>query len=90
MQKIFDNSNYELNRPLTKGNNKKVIYVLKDELGGRIMKEFVGLRPKTYIYLIEVGSQDKKVKSTKKCVIKRKINFEDYKNYLEKLNLKIK
>ena len=42
----FDSSNFELDRPLPKGKNKKVIGLMKDELGGKIMKEFVGLRTK--------------------------------------------
>ena len=56
---------------------------MKDELGGKIIKEFVGLRSKTYTYLMDDGSEDKRVKGTKKCVIKRKLKFEDYKNCLE-------
>ena len=39
----FDTSNYELNKPLPKGKNKKVIGLMKDELGGKILKEFVRL-----------------------------------------------
>ena len=54
-----------------------------DELGGQIMKEFVGLRAKTYGYLQDNNDEDKKVKGTKMCVIKRKLKFEDYKNRLE-------
>ena len=37
------------------------------------MKKFVGLRAKTYSYLIDNGSEDKKAKGTKKCVRKRKV-----------------
>ena len=59
----FDTSNYELNRPLTKRNNKKVIGVMKDELGGKTMKEFFGLRTKTYSYLVDDGNEDIKAKS---------------------------
>ena len=47
------------------------------------MRKFVGLRAKTYNYLIDDGSEDKKAKSTKKCVIKRKLRFENYKNCLK-------
>ena len=47
------------------------------------MTKFVGLRAKTYNYLIDNSSEDKKAKSTKKCVIKRKLKFENYKNSLE-------
>ena len=38
VEKQFDTSNYELDRPLLKGKNKKVISLMKDELGGKIMK----------------------------------------------------
>ena len=58
----------------------KVIGLMKDELGGKIMTEFVALRPKTYSYLMDDGNSDKKAKGTKKCVIKRRIKFNDYKN----------
>ena len=43
----FDTSNYELDRPLTNGKNKKVIWLMKNELDGKIMKIFLGLRAKT-------------------------------------------
>ena len=46
-EKRSDASNYEVNRPLPTGENKKVIRLMKDELGGKIMTKFVALRPKT-------------------------------------------
>ena len=46
----FDTSNYELDRPLPKGNNEKIIGLVKNELGGKIMTNFVGLRAKTCSY----------------------------------------
>ena len=49
------------------GKNKKVIGLLKDEFGGKIMKEFVALRAKTYAYLMDDNSEHKKAKGTKKC-----------------------
>ena len=49
----FDTSNFELDRPLPKGKNKKVIGLMKDELGGKIMIKFVELRAKIYSYLID-------------------------------------
>ena len=61
----FDISNFELDRPLPKGKNKKVIGLMKDELGGQIIKEFVGLRAKTYSYLKENDDEDKIAKGTK-------------------------
>ena len=76
----FDTSNYELDRPLPKGKNKKVIGLLEDESGIKIMRKFVELRATTYSYLINDGSEDKKAKGRKKCVIKRKLKFENYKN----------
>ena len=57
---------------------------MKDELGGKIIMEFVTLRPKTYSYLTDHCKEDKKAKGTKKCVIKRMIKFNDYKNCLLK------
>ena len=86
-EKRFDTSNYECDRPLPTGMNKKVIGLMKDELGGRIITEFVTLRPKTYSYLTDDGKEDKKAKGTKKCVIKRMIKFNDYKNCL--LNVEV-
>ena len=50
---------------------------MKDELGGQIMKEFVGLRAKAYSYLIDNNDEDKIAKGTKKCVIKRKVKCQD-------------
>ena len=82
VEKRFDTSNYEVDRPLPTGKNKKVIGLMKDELGGRIITEFVALRPKTYSYLTDDLKEDKKAKGTKKCVIKRMIKFNDYKSCL--------
>ena len=78
----FDTSNYEVNRPLPMGKNKKVIGLMKGELGGKIITEFVTLRPKTYSFLTDDGKEDKKAKGTKKCVIKKMIKFNDYKKCL--------
>ena len=82
VEKIFDTSNYEVDRPLPTGKNKKVTGLMKDELGERIIKEFIALRPKTYSYLTDDCKEDENVKRTKKCVIKRIIKFNDYKNCL--------
>ena len=46
VEKRFDTSNYEVNRPLPTGKNKKVIGLMKDELGGKIITEIVTLRQK--------------------------------------------
>ena len=76
-------TNYELDRPLSKGKTKKLIGLMKGELGEQIMKEFVGLRAKTYSCLKDNVDKDKRVKSTKTCIIKRKLKFQNYKNCLE-------
>ena len=55
---------------------------MKDELGGKIITEFVTLRPKTYSFLTDDGKGDKKAKGTKKCIIKKMIKFNDYKKCL--------
>ena len=87
----FDTSNYEGNtpetsalarRPLPTGKNKKVIGLMKDELGGKIITEFITLRPKTYSFLTDDGKEDKKAKGTKKYIIKKMIKFNNYKKCL--------
>ena len=71
VQERFDTSNYSVDRPLPKGKNKKVISLMKDELGGGIITEFVALRSKTYSYKTDEFIEMKKVKGTKKCIIKK-------------------
>ena len=78
----IDTSNYEVNRPLPTGKNKIIIGLMKDELGGKIITEFVTLRPKTYSFLTDDDKEDKKAKGTKKCVVKKMIKFNDYKKCL--------
>ena len=84
VKKWFDTSNYDKNneRPLEIGVNKKVIGKFKDELDGEIMTEFVALRAKTYAYIKKDGSERKKAKGTKKCIIKRRLTFENYRKSL--------
>ena len=65
------------------GKNIKVIGLMKDELGGEIMEEFVGLRPKYCSYLMNTSKVDKKSKGTKECVIKRRLIFNNYLECLE-------
>ena len=84
VERWFDKSNYDKidGRPLPIGKNKKVIGICKDELGGKIMTEFVALRAKAYEYLMEDGSKHKKAKGTKKCIIKRELISENYRESL--------
>ena len=79
----FDTSGYPNNgsTPLPIGKNKKVIGLMKDELGSEIMKEFLILRPKMYSYRVG-NSEPKKCKGIKKCVVKKTISFVDYKKCL--------
>ena len=69
-------------RSLPKGKSQKVIGLFKDELTGKIMIEFIGLRAQTYAYLMVDESEHKKAKGTKKCVIKRRLLVKNYKDCL--------
>ena len=51
---------------------------MKDELWGKVMAHFCALRVKTYSYLEYDAKGVKKGKVTKKCVIKKKTKFDDY------------
>ena len=64
------------------GMNKKVLGMFKDELGEKIIKELCALRAKTYTYLMDDDSEKKKDKGKKRCVIKRRLMFENYKDSL--------
>ena len=69
VERWFDTSNYNDEndkRPFPIGKNKKVIGLFKDELGGKIIKEFCALRAKTYAYLMGDDSEVKRAKGTKK------------------------
>ena len=79
----FDTSNYNGNDkiPLPIGKSKNVPGVFKDKLGGKIIV-VVALRSKTWAYLMNDCIVHKKAKGTKKCVIKRRLMFENYKDCL--------
>uniref|UniRef100_A0A1B0G9Q5 Uncharacterized protein n=1 Tax=Glossina morsitans morsitans TaxID=37546 RepID=A0A1B0G9Q5_GLOMM len=79
----FDTSAYPnqniFNFPLL---NKKVLGMMKDECNGKIMKEFIGLRPKMYSFKIdEGGGESKKIKGVKHCVT-AKLTVADFKKCL--------
>ena len=63
---------------------------MKDKLGRKIMAKFVGLRAKSFSYLIEDSSEDKKAKGTKMCVIKKKLSLKIIKTVKKQLNLTMK
>ena len=91
VDKWFDTSGYIVDRPLPMGKNKKALCKFKDELGARIMTEYASIRAKTYSFLIHDFEETKKNKGTKKCVVKRILKFNDYKDCLfnKKIILKL-
>ena len=67
----FDTSNFEIDKTLPKGKNKKVIGLMKGELGGKIIEKIVRLTTRTYNYLKDNNDEDKNTKGTKNCTVKR-------------------
>ena len=84
VQEKFDTSNFSLNHSsvIPTGINKKVPGKFKDEAGGEIITEFVGLRAKLYAIKKLDGEEEKKCKGVKKNVIRKKFLFNDYKDVL--------
>ena len=80
----FDTSDYPENHPsgIPTGINKKVLGMMKDEAGGKIIKEFVGLRSKLYSFVMDDGEETKKCKGIKKQVVESSIRHEHYKTCL--------
>ena len=79
VEKGFDTSNFPKDHPsgIPVG-KKKIPGMMKDEAGGKIIEEFVGLRAKLYSYKMFEGKEEKKCKGIKKSVIKKNIFHEDY------------
>ena len=80
VQDKFDTSDYPSIHPsgIQTGLNKKVIGMFKDEVAGKQISHFVGLRPKLYSYKVEDEKELKKCKGIKKNVVKKSIDFDDY------------
>ena len=76
----FDTSDYPPDHEsgIPTGVNKKVIGMFKDEVAGKQITHFVGLRPKLYSFKIEEDKEVRKCKGIKKNVIKKKLDFDDY------------
>ena len=76
----FDTSDYPQYHPsgIPTGLNKKVIGMFKDEVAGKQITHFIGLRPKLYSFKIEEGKNIKKCKGIKKSVVSKGITFEHY------------
>ena len=83
VEKYYDTSNYPVNHPAGLPRvNKKVIGLMKDEAGGKVIDEFCGNRAKSYCFTIDGVSPNggKKCKGIKKGVIKKHLTMDDYKN----------
>ena len=79
----FDTSNYKPHPSgIPIGINNKVLGMFKDEVGGRIMEKFVGLRAKLYSHKIFEGGESKKCKGVKKGVVEESIKPRDYEDCL--------
>ena len=81
---MFDASNFPKNHAsiIPVGKNKKVIGLMKDEAGGKNIKQFVGLRSKLYSYQMD-EKEEKKCKGVKKGVVRSHICHQDYLNCLQ-------
>ena len=60
VEKWFDTSIYEADTPLLRDMNKKVIGLIKDEIGGKIMIQLVAITPRTHSFLMVVNIKEKK------------------------------
>jgi hypothetical protein len=78
MQSHFDTSNYPQDHPAYSEVNKRKVNKFKDEAGGKIVSEFVGLRSKMYMLTIEGGKQIKRAKGVSKSVVSKQLSIEDY------------
>ena len=54
---------------------------MKDEAAGVATEEFVGLKPKMYLYLVDDNNEHKKAKDVNKNVVAT-INHNEYKDVL--------
>ena len=85
VEKRFDTSSIQTNIPLKAGINKKVLCMWKDELSGFPMKEFIGLRPNCYAYLVDNDKIGARTKGVNKYVTKKHLKFNDYKIFSLKI-----
>ena len=83
----FDTSNSELDRPLLKSKNN---WINERWIRWKNQEIVCSLRVKTYSYLKDNNDEDKKEKGTKRCVIKRKLKFQDYENCLKAVQIENK
>ena len=83
-KELFDNSDYPRDSRFYYEDNKKVIGKMKDETCGTPITEFVGLRSKMYSFVTVDGSEEKKAKGVKKCVVKNNIKHMEFLDVLVK------
>lgn len=79
----MDFSDYPTDNPLHNLTNKKRLGCFKDEVNGKIISEFIGLKPKMYAMRVDEGGEEKKAKGIPKQIVKRELNFDSYKRTLE-------
>ena len=79
-QELFDRSNYPTDHSLFSKDNKKVIGKMKNEVAGREIKEFYGLRPKCYAYITTDDNVTKNSKDVKRKIVKEELSYQDYKD----------
>jgi len=82
MKEHFDFSEYPKNHFLYSTENQAVVAKFKDEVAGKIITEFIGLRSKLYSLTVQNDKVKKTAKGVKKCIINNKLSFDDYKNTL--------
>ena len=75
---LYDTSNYPKDHPQYSAVNEKVVGKMKDECAGRLIAEYVGLRPKMYAILEADGRNIKKAKGVKRSVVSNEIQYDDY------------
>ena len=86
---LYDTSDYPKDHPMLSYVNKKVPGKLKDEVNGKPIQEVVCLRSKMYSILLDDDTNTREAKGTKKCVVKKVITHQNYKDALfEKKSLK--
>ena len=78
IEKRFDTYSKDIDRPLLKSINKKVIGKFKDELAGQIRSELCILRAECSSFKLDNDNEEKKAKGIKQCVIKRQLTFDNY------------
>ena len=82
VQDELDTSDYPKDHPLYSVDNKRVIGKFKDELNGKIMNEIIFLKSKAYAYTLSDLTEKKKLKGISQPIVKKEMNFKNYKNCL--------